>query len=61
MSGHIMRLNPSTRTYVRQGADGRFAPKVMGQNMKAQPIIQKYPALPDSPLKVLSQRPPTTS
>lgn len=60
MSGHIMRLNPSTRTYVLQGADGKFAPKVMVQSPKPQPVIQKHPAPPDAPPKVLSQNPPVT-
>lgn len=61
MSGHIMRLNQSTRAYVRQGTDGKFVPKVMSQTPRPQPTIQKYPATPETPPKVLSQRPPTTS
>lgn len=61
MSGHIMRLNPSTRTYVRQGTDGRFEPKVMSQTPRPQPTIQKYPAPPETAPKVLTQQQPTTN
>lgn len=55
MSGHVMRLNPSTRSYVRQGADGKFAPKVLSQTPKQPVTLEMHPANSQG-VRVLSQK-----
>ena len=57
MSG-IMRYNPQSQTYVRQGPDGKFAPKVLGRSSgKGQPTqVQTHPAGRQSPPKVFNSK-----
>ncbi|HEY8353951.1 MAG TPA: hypothetical protein VIK69_02950 [Methylophilaceae bacterium] len=55
MSGHIMRFNPQAKTYVRQGQDGRFAPKIIGTTSRAELQVNVYPA-PNQTKTVLTNR-----
>ena len=57
MSGHVMRYNPQSKAYVRQGSDGRFAPKVMGQTPgPGQPAQVRRLPVGQSPPKVFSSK-----
>lgn len=40
-----MRFNPQTKTYVRQGQDDRFEPRVIGVTSRAERQVNIYPAL----------------
>lgn len=37
MSGQLLRYNPQNRTYVKQGQDGKFQPKVLTNSYRTQP------------------------
>jgi hypothetical protein len=55
MSGHVLRYNPQSKAYVRQGFDGKFAPKVMGQSPGQPAQVQKLPSH-QFPPKVISSK-----
>ncbi len=55
MSGRVLRYNPQSRAFVQQGADGKFAPKVLSSSPSPKPAAPVVQGESPGELKILTQ------
>lgn len=55
MSGRVLRYNPQSRTFVQQGADGKFAPKVLSSSPSPKPAAPVVQSEGNGELKIMTQ------